>query len=210
MILDLVVVLTMIISLVRGKLSGFMETFLRFIALAVGLILGVNLTGPVADFLCTTPLDEYVIETVEGLATDEMIDFGQYIPNIIEREIESIGDLTLRLSILHFSNILMTVFAFILIVLLVWLVAVFMIKGIRKSRRSKGLIGSVDSVIGMLLGGVKGAVIVCLLLVLLLPVIGLFLPDKLPWFGDQLESSIIAGRIYDVNPLLVFMNKLPL
>ena len=41
-------------------------------------------------------------------------------------------------------------------------------------------------------------------------VTGIFMPDKIEALNSTLSNSFIAGRLYDINPLLVFMKKLVL
>ena len=102
----------------------------------------------------------------------------------------------------------MLVLAFVLIVAGVWIVAAFLRGKLRKSRRDGGLIGSVDSTVGLLYGALRGAVLVLLLLAFMLPFAGIFMPDKIPAIHENLNNSFIAGPLYDINPILLFLRNL--
>ena len=105
----------------------------------------------------------------------------------------------------HFTNLVMTTTAFILIVLIVAAVTSWLRRKIRKSKMQKGVIGTVDDGVGLMIGGLRGVILVCLFLAFLLPMTGIFVPDRINDVSMLLNESVIAGRIYDINPLIAFM-----
>ena len=42
------------------------------------------------------------------------------------------------------------------------------------------------------------------------PLAGIFLPDRIQAVNEQLNSSYIAGPLYDINPLLLLLKKFSL
>lgn len=42
------------------------------------------------------------------------------------------------------------------------------------------------------------------------PLAGIFLPDRIQAINEQLNSSYIAGPLYDINPLLLLLKKFSL
>lgn len=210
MILDLIVVGIFVIATIRGKFSGFLESIIRFLALAGALVLGVAFTPSFAEFLYSTNLDEELIERLNLIAEDGMINLADCIPSVIAKTFESLEELSIRVTVLHFTNVAITILSFMIIVVSVWIIATFVIMSLRKSKRQKGLIGSVDSSVGLLIGAIKGLVLVFLFLAFMFPVTGIFMPEKLQALNDMLETSIVAGYLYDMNPLLIFMKNLHL
>lgn len=210
MILDLLVVGIFLIATIRGKVGGFMESLIRFAALIGALVLGVMGTETLTGMLYATNLDELMVDRFSTMAENGALDFSYLVPKVLSDTFGSLGELSLRVSVLHFTNTLITIFAFMLIVILVWLVATVVIRKIRKSRREKGVIGSVDSSVGLLLGAIKGALLVFLLLAFMFPLAGIFIPEKITTLNDLLNNSYIARPLYDINPLLMFMRGLPL
>lgn len=208
--LDIIIVAIMLIAIIRGKVSGFMETVIRFLSLIGALVLGVMFTKPVSEFLYTTRLDENLIERLNEVAEDGVIDLSYYIPRVLSNTFGALEELSLRMTVLHFTNVTITMLSFMLIVILVWLVATILIRGLRKSKKEKGVIGSVDSSVGLLLGTIKGILLVFLFLAFMFPVTGIFMPEKVTMLNSMLNDSIIAGRLYDLNPLLIFMRSLSL
>ena len=77
-----------------------------------------------------------------------------------------------------------------------------------RGRKSKNLLGTVDSNIGLLFGTIKGAIIICLVLALMFPLTALFAPQHIHTLNEQLNNSYIAGYLYDINPLIYFMRRL--
>lgn len=210
MILDLFIIGIFVIATVRGKVSGFMEAIIRFLALVGALLLGVMGTGSLANTLYGTPLDTELMERFETMAEDGIIDLTSYMPKVLANIIGPLREASLRVTVRHFTNTVISVFAFLIIVVGVWLIASWVIHKLKKSRKEKGLIGSVDSSVGMVIGALKGAILVCLLLAFMFPVTGIFMPDKMPALQDQLNNSFLANLLYDINPILLFMDKLPL
>ncbi|MBQ0004936.1 MAG: CvpA family protein [Clostridiales bacterium] len=210
MILDLIVVGILLIATVRGKVCGFLETVIRFLALIGALVLGVMFTPQTAQLLYATRIDEHLMDRLNAIAEDGIIDFANYIPEVLSNTFGAIEDISLRVTVLHFTNVAITIFAFMLIVIGVWIIATLLIKKIRKSKREKGVIGSVDSSVGLLIGAIKGIILVFLFLAFLFPLAGIFMPEQIQTINEQLNNSFVAGMLYDINPLLIFMKKLAL
>ncbi|MDD2216047.1 MAG: CvpA family protein, partial [Eubacteriales bacterium] len=72
-------------------------------------------------------------------------------------------------------------------------------------KRNKGITGFVDGFFGLIVGMLKGAILVFLLLALLVPVIGLSGGDFL---ADSLRDSSIASTLYDNNLILLIIKDL--
>ena len=68
---------------------------------------------------------------------------------------------------------------------------------------NEGFVGIMDWLLGLLLGAILGIVYVFVFLALLLPVVGLFMPENCETVLGWLDNSLIAGDLYDNNILLI-------
>ena len=208
MILDIVIILIFAVSTILGRRHGFLETVLRLGMLVVSLIAGVMLTERAAGLLKLTGMDEWLMARLTAKAMNGEIDLASLIPGQIG---ETITDLTNGIFITtarHFTNLVITVTAFILIVCTVALVASILRRKVHRSKMQKGFIGTVDDGVGLMIGGLRGVILVCLFLAFLLPLTGIFAPEQINEVSMLLNESVIAGRIYDINPLMGFMRKI--
>ena len=208
MILDIVIILIFAVSTILGRRHGFLETVLRLGMLVVSLIAGVMLTERGAELVKLTGMDEWLMERLTAKAMNGEIDLASLIPGQIG---ETMTDLTNGIFITtarHFTNLVITVTAFILIVCTVALVTSILRRKVHRSKMQKGFIGTVDDGVGLMIGGLRGVILVCLFLAFLLPLTGIFAPEQINEVSMLLNESVIAGRIYDINPLMGFMRKI--
>ncbi|MBQ6622064.1 MAG: CvpA family protein [Mogibacterium sp.] len=210
MVLDIIVAVIFILSAIQGKVRGFGDSALRLLGLAASCVLGTLGTRPVSNFLFATPFDEGIVERLIALNGSEELDLMAFIPKVLRRVLEQLGQTSLEIDVRHFTTVLIMILSFLLIVLAVSIVAVSLRRRLARHRREGTVIGTVDSSIGLLFGMVKGLILVCLFLALIFPACGIFAPEKIQVLNDNLEHSLIAGTLYHWNPLLVFIRRLPL
>ncbi|MBR0373852.1 MAG: CvpA family protein [Mogibacterium sp.] len=206
MVLDAIIILIFLISVIRGKNKGVGETVIRLGALILSVYLGVKFNGTVSEYLCMTPLDEILAENLRKLAQSDTIDLVRVLPGKLGNLIVVLGgDQTVEVT--RCTELLMLVLSFVLIVLVVWILSSIIRGSLRRSRESGGFVGTVDSAIGFLFGALRGALLVFLMLALMMPVAGIFMPDKIPAINQNLDHSFIAGYLYDNNPIVTFLEK---
>lgn len=162
MALDIIVVSIFIISTVRGRRRGFAQTIIKLLAWTAALVLGVAFTKDVAEILMSTPFSTDINNHLTEMTASGTFDISQYVPDFIGGIITSLGVTEPSQDTLHFTNAILNVTAFLLIVGATWLVAAFLIHKMAKKRKTKTVIGRVDSSVGMLLGAVKGVILVFL------------------------------------------------
>ena len=209
MVLDIIIILIFVISALRGKAKGLGESVIRLGALVLSVWLGVKFMHPVASYLRMTTLDELLHEQLLRIAETESFNLADVLPRRISALVTVLGG-DRELEVNWCVDSLMLVIAFVLIMTAVWIVASWLRRSLRRSREEGGFMGTVDAAAGLLFGAARGALIVCLLLALMLPFTGLFMPDKIPVIHENLDHSIIAGYLYDNNPIFSLIHKLPL
>jgi uncharacterized membrane protein required for colicin V production len=208
MVLDIIVVLIFLISTVRGRRRGFVESLVRLAGLVGGIVLGVLFTGQVAQLIELTQFDEFLDEKLTGYFGDDTVVLFDFIPNVISDPLQALGVDSRPMTIEHITDLIIMLIAFLLIIAVVWGIASAVIRHVRKNRREKTVAGTVDSGVGLFFGMLKGVILIFLLLALMIPVAGVFAPDKIQWLNEQLNNSYIAGWLYDVNPLIIFIHEL--
>lgn len=207
MILDILILLIFCICTVRGRANGFLRSLARLTGLALGIILGVLYAEKLASVIKMTPFDDFMRDRLMELFKDETVDFAMLFPEFLHDHLTELGMKGLRTTVNHFTDFTMTILAFGLIIGL----TVFLFSRIfRRKGRPRTLIGAADNAAGILCGALKGILIIMIFLALLLPVTGFFAPTYLTAVNEQLNHSLLAGLIYDRNPLIFFVSKLPL
>lgn len=209
MILDIVVVVIFLISTVRGKVKGFGDSIIRLASLVAAIFCGTMFTRSISEALMVTPLDESIHERLSKVIEDGSIDIFGFIPGKLGDMIDSTGIGNIDVDLDHFTNTCVLVLSFVLIVLAVMLIALLLRLRLKKDRKEKNLIGTVDSSIGFLVGMIKGAILVFVFLAFMFPLAGVFMPEKIHAINECLNHSYIAGPLYDINPLILFLRKLP-
>lgn len=208
MILDIIVIAIFTIAAVRGKVKGFADSLIRLAGLALGILLGVLFTGRLADLFFVTPLDERMRTGLAERFRGEEINLIELIPDILRRKLEKFGMDGITTTVHHFTNLSFIILAFLVIVLGTWGVSLLLRHRLKKDRKKKNLIGTVDSGVGLLFGVIKGILLVFLFLAFMFPLAGIFLPDYIRAINEQLNHSFFAGVLYDINPLIYFMHRL--
>lgn len=209
MVLDIIIILIFLISTIRGKVKGFGDSIIRLGSLIAAVFCGTMFTKSVSEALFITPLDENISERISALMVDGKIDVLGFIPGMIGETIEATGFGNIEIDVEHFTNTCMLVLSFALIVLIVMVIAAILRLRLRRDRKEKNLIGTVDSSIGFLVGMIKGVILVFVFLAFMFPVAGVFMPDRIHAINETLNHSFIAGPLYDINPLILFVRKLP-
>lgn len=205
MVLDFIVIGIFVLSTIMGKRQGFLESVIKLGALVMSLVLGVMFTHNVSTAIYLTTLDEHLMEHFEPYVEQGTLDVATLIPGVVGETLVDLTKGALITTATRFTNLIITTLAFMCIVILVVLVAKILRRKLRISRKKKGLIGRVDGSVGLILGALRGVILVLLFLAFMLPVAGIWAPDKINMLSELLNHSYIAGPIYDINPLLKAM-----
>lgn len=210
MALDIAVIVIFAFSTIRGKRQGFMETMFKLLRIILCLVLAVLSCDTVVSMLDAFGLDDFVRDRVQDKAMEGMIDPALLIPNRIGEFLSEVTRGILNTTVRQFTNLVINVTAFLIIVAFTCLVISFLRRKVHKSKMKKGVIGRVDEGVGLVIGALKGVIYVCIFLAFLLPLTGIFMPEKINNMSELLNQSYIAGPLYDINPLLAFVRTLRL
>ncbi|MEA4922332.1 MAG: CvpA family protein [Eubacteriaceae bacterium] len=208
MILDLIIAAILIITAIYGYKKGFVYTLIHTAGWAVALAAAYFGTGWLSPLVKehTSYYDwlmegfTYRFDSLTGIqASEDSIPSG--ISSVLGNVTNSISDgLATAFSTLVFS---ITIFAaiFIIVKIVLWLILRVL------SKEYNGHVGGVDGFFGVLIGLVKGVILVFIFLALLLPAINLMAPDFTEGVTAALKDSYIAKTLYDNNLLLILLQS---
>ena len=207
--MDIVVALIFVISTAAGFRRGFLHTFLH----TLGWVLSIALS-----FVCYTAVEGFLRANTNlyGILYDKIAqrtaEQGSYaassftagMPSILQDFIDSIKNSVAAAIASGVSDYLFKIICFLSVAIVIRFIFLLLCSLISK-KHNDGLLGFIDGIFGLLAGAVKGLLLIFLLLAFLVPIISLFPGDSLI---TTLESSKIAGVLYDNNYLLLFLKGL--
>lgn len=205
---DGAIILIVLISAWRGKRKGIVDTTLKLLGLLAAIFLAVTFTNIVAKFLSGTIVRELVHAKVLESLGGSSSDMWDGLPDFIGNSAESLTVKGKELLASSYTDSILTILSFLGILVLVWLSVTIIRYMARKGKESSKIIGSLDSLSGMTLGLCKGAIVSCLLVALIVPITTVISPLKLHEVITGLKNSIIAGWIYETNPLFVLVSNI--
>jgi len=206
--LDGAILLIILIFAFAGRRNGVAESLIKLAGLAAGLVLGVMFTGKLAEWLGLTPLNDLIYNKILDSLNAKTDNVTDGMPAFIGDAVDSVAQKTNEALALKYTDGVINVMSFLIIVFAVWLIAWLLRRAFHLGKKGSVVLGGIDGLAGFAFGGIKGFIIVCLLVALLLPVTTLVAPLKLLEMKEALDESVIAGWIYDVNPLLVFVKHI--
>jgi uncharacterized membrane protein required for colicin V production len=210
MILDILIVVIVLISMVMGKRTGFFLMIFHSIGWLVSIVAGLLLYPFAAGFIASQagyPGGLYANVTSRlrnGISAraDELL--GEVPDSIVAPIEKSMREMTATLAD-GVASVCFSVMVFLTIVLGIKLLAyVFtkLVAGVPK----KGLVGNVNTLLGIILGNIQGVLIVYVLLAAILPVSLVIGKEANSFVEDALFSSMFARDLYNNNPLLFLAN----
>lgn len=214
MALDIGLGIIFLVSVIIGYRKGFTESFLHTVGWLLALVLGFVWTPTVVSFLKQNTDIESTLRTVftdrltlalNSSAPPSPSPEGilKGIPDILSNYFSDTGSVIGTAMIENVISAILSIIGLLLIILLIKLIFFVIITLFSKKKRS-GIIGFSDGALGFLFGGIKGALLICILLALFLPLANMVHNDFLV---NQLESSTYAIKIYNNNPIF-FLTKI--
>lgn len=204
--MDVAVGIIFVISTVVGFRQGFVRTLVHALGWVLSIALGFVFHSYVYSFLRhNTGYYEVIHSRITGrIALEGSSVAGSFVsdmPAIIQDFIEPIKNSVSTAIASGVADFLFKIISFALIVVAIRII--LLIFSLLLSKKSnQGLIGFLDGILGFVAGMVKGILLIFLLLALLMPILGLSSGD---FFAEALESSKIAGVLYDNNYLLLIV-----
>lgn len=231
-ILDGIIVLLLVIAVILGYKRGFISTAVQLAGYIFAFLIALSLSTTVAEFTYDRFIGEKITETVSaafsenaGSTVSEKVDgmletlpaFLQTalsenqevqdalanIENKTENTITAVTE-TIVEQILRPVVVALLRFVIFLILFLLLLLVVKLLSKLVKPLTKLPLIRQVDGTLGIVLGAVNG----CILSIVAVTIMQLIVTagsTSGPFTAENLQNSVIAGWIADINPLALII-----
>ncbi len=231
-ILDGIIVLLVVIAVILGYKRGFISTAVQLAGYIFAFLIALSLSTTVAEFTYDRFIGEKITESVNtafsenaGSTVSEKVDgmletlpaFLQTalsenqevqdalanIENKTENTITAVTE-TIVEQILRPVVVALLRFVIFLILFLLLLLVVKLLSKLVKPLTKLPLIRQVDGTLGIVLGAING----CILSVVAVTIMQLFITagsTNGPFTAENLQNSVIAGWIADINPLALII-----
>jgi len=207
---DIIIVVIIIYTFVQGFRRGFIHTFIHTLGWVLAIILGFVWYPYVIDFLKTKTnfyesIHEKIVAKVSenaGAATESALDgFPEIIRDVIDAATNAIATSLAD----GLSTIIFNILGFLIIALAIKFI-LFIISSLFSKTSNEGFIGIIDGFFGFIAGGLKGIIVIYILLAFIVPITSLTGSE---FIMDEIHNSTIGSYMYDNNILfLVFKNLL--
>ncbi|MDR0570843.1 MAG: CvpA family protein [Clostridiales Family XIII bacterium] len=209
--LDVAILIVVILSMVIGYRNGMVYSLLHGAGWLVSLLAAFFTFPHVIKLLrgddAYGGLRGRIVLGFAGNDASTGGSLGGIVPKPIADYVEGAArDLSLAISD-SIAVVCYNLIVFLMLVFIYKLITVIIIN-LTSKRVRKGLIGNIDGLLGLLVGGLKGVLLVFILLALILPV-SLFISESARTFmEDALFSSIYAKDLHNNNLLLLAIKDL--
>lgn len=210
MVLDLIIAAIIIIAAIYGFKKGFVYTLIHTVGWVVAIAaayFGTPLLGPVIKAhtsyynWLSDGFDYRFNNSLSGIDASEK-SLPSVISSTFEKATSGIADSMTE----AFASLVFTITVFLLIFIVVKILLWIILRAL--SKEYNGRSGGVDGFFGIIIGLVKGLLLVYIFLALLLPAVNLMAPDFTAGVNSSLDNSYIAKTLYDNNLLLILLQNL--
>lgn len=205
MILDIIILLILILPMALGLHRGFIYTFVHALGWIGALVAAFFLTDPLAGVLRDSFLGNAVSDTIAGEIygyADSAMSVTDGLPDIISGGLTVTTMETADILVAMITGMILSVLSFLIVIIVIRLILRVVVQPV--ARRERGnLLSKGDKYLGLVAGALKGVIFVFLFLTLLVPVINLSQGGLSSFLENSLDSSFIAGTLYDNNLLLL-------
>ena len=210
MVMDILTAAIVIISAFWYARKGFAMSVMTSLQWLVGITVALMFCDDMADFIAKKTstglsLNLFFQQKVQnGLEESPAI---QQIPEVFHGWVQGATDYIADVTADSLTTIVLTVLSFIAMILAVKIIA-WLFCRIFSREHHKGIIGLIDSALGLAIGTFLGAFYVMLLMALLTAVMG-FLPENISGaILNSLQHSYFAGDLYEGNILFTLLRNL--
>jgi len=213
MVLDILIALILISAMVLGYRAGFVWTFFHMVGWLTSIVLAFLWTPTVRAYLFeNTGLYDAFHRTISArFASASSIEhMSADFPRLLSATIDNILNQTTYAASTAITDLLFNIVSFLIVLFAIKLVFFVIILLFSKKNTSKrSIFGVVDGLLGLILGFVKGVLLVFVLLAVMIPVVGFFDGGLVNAISNNLDASFVARSLYDNNFLaLIFRDFL--
>lgn len=204
---DTIIVSILLYAVVQGFRRGFVQTFLQTVGWILAVVLGFVWYPHVIGFLKENTgyydslrgkIAERIAENTGAAADSAMTGIPVVIRDLLDNAVNAVtGAIADTLSI-SLTNLIFNIIGFLAVVLAIKIILMLFTLMFSKEKRG-GLIGAMDGFLGLFIGGLRGMLMIYILLALMVPVSSLY---GSPFITDQIDGSMFGSYLYDNNLIL--------
>lgn len=202
--IDIAICVIVFVSAVCYAHIGFVRSAISVVSWVACLACGLFFCDEVRSFIYDSGVGRKLETSIAGKLTDSIMDSSAVssAPSIIRNWVGIAADSASGEVAQSVTNIILTIFSFLLLMLAVKIV-LFVIVHLLSKQYNDGPLAFIDSTAGLVLGIGLGVFYVLLLLAALVLVLE-FLPDSTAAaIRNYLDHSYFSGIMYDNNPLFI-------
>ena len=208
MAIDIAICVIVFISAVCYAHIGFIRTVISLLQWVACLACGLFFSDDIREFLYDVGIGPGIEHSIAESLSETAEDSGimKTIPGLFREWAGSAADYAAKETSANITSLLLTVAAFLLIVLAIKIV-LFVITHLLSKKYHDGAVAFLDSAGGLIIGVVLGVFYVFIAMAVLLFVMQ-WLPDSTAeTIHTYLDESYFSGIIYDNNPLLTLIHN---
>lgn len=207
MILDIITAALIVIPMAIGMAKGVVYIAARALGWIGALAAAFFLNPLVSKGLGGSFVGEIVYDSLEEKfagPTQTVEKATEDVPQIIGNGINAAASETADALVQTMGGLIISVMSFVAVALILRLVATIIIRtSSKKGVGSIPVIGRLNKLAGMLVGGIEGLLLAFLFLAALIPIMNMAPPETAESIADGLRYSYLAGPLYDGNLLTV-------
>jgi uncharacterized membrane protein required for colicin V production len=213
--LDILILIIIILSMARGYRNGLVRTVLRAFGWLLSIVAAAVAYPYATDWLSenTKVYDNIRLSLEERFSAHASARAGVIMEDIPRAIAKIVDDLVSTFAVSAADGVASVCFnisVYLSLAIAIKLLSFLLTFLFSKRSRGRGIIGGIDGILGLVFGAVRGMLIIFVLLALVLPVSLLIGESANAAVSNALFSSMVAGELYDNNPLLLLVNGLRL
>lgn len=205
MILDIIVLSILTIPAALGLFRGFAHTFLYTLGWIGALLGSLLLTKLVAAFFRDGFVGDMIFERLRDKFTGSASALEtalEGLPQIISGGLAVTEEEHIEMFAEMLTSVLVIIVTFVLLFFLIRIALGTVVRSMIGGNRMSLLKGA-NKLLGFVAGFIEGVILVFVFLALLVPLTDLAAQSASATLVDSLETSVIAGSLYDNNLLLL-------
>lgn len=207
MVFDIIIGVILIVTMVFGFRKGFIYSIIHTLGWFGAMVAAFFAAGPVRKLVeANTDISDriYLIFAEKlSISSDTLHVSLESLPPLVGQGIDTSMAGATEILAEKLTLLTMTILCFIVTLLVIKAIIFLVTIGI--SSKKKGFTGAADGILGLVAGLLRGAVFVFLFLAVLVPLVNLVSPVSTQLVVDSLNSSHLAGTLYDNNFLVNLM-----
>ncbi len=203
MVLDIIAAAVIAVMCIWGVKRGILKTVVSVCSWLLSTVLAWIFYSPVAEFLKTTPVFEYILNAVKtGFTEPRAAETKSAVPELFRGFVEAGIDNGADAAALGISNVIIALLAFVMTLLLCRVLILLLAAACKMASRLP-VVKQCNKLLGGLLGAAEGVLILYIAAALVFA----FEPVRgSEFFEDQLSQSVAASQIYNNNFIINFLN----